>query len=191
METADGVRIDSDATSTDPSILSQAAERQKIIQNLLKKYEDVCPSDPDWKPPFPPERSVDHKIELVPGAKMPNRPIYRMSQPELEELRRQLDDLLERGYIRHSTSPFASPVLLVVKPGTGPGTGKPIKYRLVCDFRVINQYTIKNAYPVPPLHDLLDRLHGKKFFTKIDLTNGFWQVRMDSSSIPLTQDDRL
>ena len=186
VETADGVRIDSEVDTTDPTKQSQDAERQKIIQKILQKFEDVCPSDPDWKPPFPPERPVDHKIELVPGAKMPNRPIYRMSQPELEELRRQLDDLMERGYIRPSTSPYASPVLLVVKPGTGPGTDKPIKYRLVCDFRVINQYTIKNAYPVPPLHDLLDRLHGKKFFTKIDLTNGFWQVRMDPASIPLT-----
>ena len=122
-------------------------------------------------------------IILPKGAKMPNKPIYRhvpyMSQPELEELKQQLDDLIERGYIRPSSSPHGSPVLLVKKPGT-------TKMRLCVDFRILNSHTVKNVYPVPPIHDLLDRLHGKKVFSKIDLTSGFWQIRMSPESIPLT-----
>jgi len=176
-ETADGVKIES--PPEDSELEDRPAWWDEALKSLLEKYKDVIPPDPDWQPPFPPERAVDHKIELKPGSTPPNRPIYRMSQPELEELRKQLNDLLERGYIQPSTSPYGSPVLLVKKPGS-------TAMRLCVDYRVLNSQTLKNAYPVPPMHDLLDRLHGMKVFSKADLASGFWQVRLDPESVPLT-----
>ena len=152
---------------------------QEKVQGLLKKYEDVCPSDPDFKPGFPPARAVDHKIELKPGTEPPNRPMYRMSQPELEELRKQLEDLTERGYIVPSTSPFASPVLMVRKPGS-------TALRFCLDLRALNSATVKNAYPLPPINELLDRLHGAKIFSKIDLVGAYHQVRMDPNCAHMT-----
>ena len=85
------------------------------MADLLKRYEDVVPTDPDFKPGFPPERTVDHKIELLPGTIPPNKPVYRLSPAELADLRKQLDDLLERGYIRPSALPFGSPIIMVKK----------------------------------------------------------------------------
>ena len=152
---------------------------QKTWASLKEEFKDVIPTMGNWMPAFPPERDISHKIDLIPGAPLPNKPMHRMSQPELEELRRQLDDLLEKGYIRPSTSPYASPIILVRKPGS-------TALRLCVDYRMLNNATVKDAYPVPPLHECLDRLHGAKIFSKLDLAQGFHQIRLDEASIPLS-----
>ncbi|CAI7923220.1 unnamed protein product [Closterium sp. NIES-53] len=98
---------------TAPESEASATSLPPPIQNLLNGYTDVFPDDLPAE--LPPERAIDHSIRLIPGSTPPVRPTYRMSTPELLELRRQLDDLLEKGFIRHSTSPYATPMLFTRK----------------------------------------------------------------------------
>ncbi|XP_047260179.1 uncharacterized protein LOC124893108 [Capsicum annuum] len=116
------------------------------VQRVLEENKDVIPEElPKW---LPPRREVDHEIELVPGAKPPAMTPYRMSPPELEELRKQLKELLESGHIRPSKAPFGALV------------------------------TVKNKYPIPLIADLFDRLGKAKVFTKMYLRKGYYQVRI-------------
>ncbi|GAQ92573.1 hypothetical protein KFL_010580010, partial [Klebsormidium nitens] len=101
------------------------------------------------------------RIETQPGATPVNRPIYRLSPSELEELRRTPDDLLAKGFIRPSNSPWGAPVLFAPKKDGG--------LRFCIDYRGLNKQTVKNAYPLPRADDLIDQLHDAKFFSKIDL----------------------
>jgi hypothetical protein len=95
----------------------------------------------------------------------PSRPIYRLSQIEMEELRKQLTDLLKKGFIQPSVSPFSAPVLFVHK--------KEGTLCLCVNYRALNKLTIKNRYPLPRIEDLMDRLSGSKYFSKIDLYSGY------------------
>ena len=88
---------------------------------------------------LPPRREVDHKIEVKPGTEPPSKAPYRLSQKELEELKSQLDELLAKGYIRQSKSPYGAPVLFVDK--------KDGKLRLCVDYRALNKVTVKKSYP--------------------------------------------
>lgn len=119
---------------------------------------------------LPPPRLHDHKIELVPGSTPPAQQAYRMSSSELDELKRQLDDLLEHGFIRPSRSPYGAPILFVKK--------KDGSTRMCVDYRQLNNITIKNKYPLPRVDELLNRLSGKKYFSKLDLQSGYHQIRM-------------
>jgi hypothetical protein len=121
---------------------------------------------------------VDHHIELEPGQRPPSKPTYRLSQPETDELKKQLADLLAKGYIRESKSPYGAPVLFVKK--------KDGTMRMCVDYRAINKITIKNKYPLPRIDELLDRLLGAKYFSKIDLRAGYWQVRIAEEDVPKT-----
>ena len=151
---------------------------EEQIQAVLHKFPEVVPPDKEIKPTYPPARAVDHEIPLLPGKEAPNRAAYRMSQEELAELRKQLQDLLERGLIQPSTSPFGAPVIFVKK--------KNGSYRLVVDYRWLNSITIKNRYPLPRIDDLLDRLNGAKVFSKIDLASGYWQIRVAEGDVHKT-----
>ena len=146
------------------------------LDALLQKYGDIVPSDPDFVPPYPPARNVDHAIDLLPGSSPPNKPVYRMNPAELEELKKQLAQLQEQGLIRPSTSPFGSPIIFVKK--------KNGSLRLCVDYRALNNITVKNKYPLPRIDDLLDRLHGAKIFSKIDLAAGYHQIRLREEDIP-------
>ena len=117
---------------------------------------------------LPPPREVDHAIELLPGAQPVARRPYKMSVPEAAELKEQLTQLLEQGFIRPSVSPWSTPVLFNRK--------KDGTLRLCIDYRGLNQVTIKNKYPIPRIDELLDRLHGASLFTKIDLKSGYYQI---------------
>jgi transposase InsO family protein len=150
----------------------------RTVVNLkadLEEYADVLNSG---QMGFPPARAVDHAIELLPGSEPPHRGLYRMSQDELADLRSQLDELLVKGYIQPSTSPYGAPVLFVIK--------KTGERRLCVDYRALNKQTIKNRYPLPRVDTLLDQLAGAKFFTKIDLASGYHQVRVRSEDIHKT-----
>ncbi|CAI7893870.1 unnamed protein product [Closterium sp. NIES-54] len=146
------------------------------IQNLLNGYMDVFP---DYLPAeLPPERAIDHSIRLIPGSTPPVRPTYRMSTAELLELRRQLDDLLEKGFIRPSTSPYAAPVLFTRK--------KEGDLRLCIDYRALNAITIKNKYPLPRVEELFDMLGEATVFSKLDLRSGYHQIRLAEDDISKT-----
>ncbi|KAL0462685.1 UNVERIFIED_CONTAM: Retrovirus-related Pol polyprotein from transposon.6 [Sesamum latifolium] len=119
---------------------------------------------------LPPKRAVDHKIELVPSTKPPARAPYKMSQPELVELRKQLKDMLESDIIKPAKSPYGAPVLFQKKADGS--------LRMCCDYRALNKITVKNKYPIPLVADCFDRLSQANYFTKIDLRSGYWQVRI-------------
>lgn len=115
------------------------------VSDILKAYRDAFT---DLPPGLPPPRAITHKIDLIPGAEPPSRPVYRMPEDELAELKKQLSSLLHNGWIRPSVAPFATPVLFVRK--------KDGTLRLVLDYRALNKLTVKNRYPLPRIDDLLD-----------------------------------
>ncbi len=119
---------------------------------------------------YPPRRQVDHAIEVLSGVTPPAKAPYRMSHEELKELKVQLEELLAKGYIKPSKSPYGAPVLFVHK--------KDGTLRMCVDYRALNKVTVKNRYPLPRIDDLFDRLSGAKVFTKIDLRSGYYQIRI-------------
>ena len=147
-----------------------------VVQGILQEFEDVFPKDLPKE--LPPAREVDHQIELLPGAEPPHRAPYRMSPQGLDELKKQLRDLTEKGYIQPSVSPFGAPVLFVPKKDGG--------VRMCVDYRALNKVTVHNRYPLPRIDELLDRLQGASYFTKIDLRSGYYQIRMHPDSIQKT-----
>ncbi|XP_040937957.1 uncharacterized protein [Gossypium hirsutum] len=124
------------------------SETPKEVRQLLQSFRDVMPAQ--LPKSFPPKREVDHKIELVSNVVPPARAPYRMSPPELEELRKQLKELLDAGFIRPSKSPYGAPVLFQKKHDGS--------LRMCIDYRALNKITVKNRYPIPLIADLFDQL---------------------------------
>ncbi|MCO5597328.1 hypothetical protein L7F22_051404 [Adiantum nelumboides] len=106
----------------------------------------------------------------MPGSTPPNRPPYRVRRAQNEEIMNQVKDLLEKGLVQPSSSPFCSPVLLVLK--------KDGSWRMCIDYRALNKITIKNRFPIPRIDDILDRLQGSSCFSRIDLKSGYHQIRI-------------
>lgn len=124
------------------------------VVTVLQEFEDVFPDEmPHGLPPI---RGIEHQIDFVPGASIPNRPAYRSNPEETKELQKQVSELLEKGYVRESISPCAVPVLLVPK--------KDGTWRMYVDCRAINNITVKYRHPIPRLDDMLDELHGSCIF---------------------------
>ena len=119
--------------------------------------------------------SSDLVIELVPGTGPIAQKPYRMNPKELDELKKQLDDMLRKGLIRPSASPWVSPIIFVDKRD---GTT-----RLCVDYRKLNDVTIKNKYPLPKIEDLFDQLNGARVFSKIDLRTGYHQLKVWETEI--------
>ncbi|PNY01683.1 retrotransposon-related protein [Trifolium pratense] len=138
-------------------------------------FPDVFPEDVS---DLPPEREVEFSIEVVPGTSPISMAPYRMPASELEQLKKQLEELLEKKFIRPSVSPWGAPVLLVKK--------KDGSMRLCIDYRQLNKVTIKNKYPLPRIDDLMDQLVGACVFSKIDLRSGYHQIRVKAEDIPKT-----
>ena len=138
------------------------------VKNVLQDYEDVFPEElPKGLPPL---RGIEHQIDLIPGAVIPNRPAYRANPEETKELQRQVEELLDKGHVRESLSPCAVPVILVPK--------KEGTWRMCTDYRAVNKITIKYRHPIPRLDDMLEDLHGAKLFSKIDLKSGYHHIRI-------------
>jgi hypothetical protein len=145
----------------DPMVFNLAAE----IISVVEEFMDVFPEE---LPGMPPEREVEFYIDLIPGtAPIAKRP-YRMAPTKLAELKLQIIELQQKGYIRPSSSPWGAPVLFVTK--------KDGSMRMCIDYRSLNEVTIKNKYPLPRIDDLFDQLQGAKYFSKIDLRSGYHQL---------------
>jgi hypothetical protein len=133
---------------------------------------------PDELPGMPPDRDVEFVIELQPGTAPISKRTYRMPPKELAELKTQLQELLDKGYICPSSSPWGCPALFVKK--------KDGSLRLCVDYRPLNAVTIKNKYPLPRIDVLFDQLAGARVFSKIDLWSGYHQIKIRPCDIPKT-----
>ncbi|KAL0539731.1 hypothetical protein IC582_023947 [Cucumis melo] len=142
---------------------------------VVRDYPDVFPEE---LPGLPPHREVEFAIELEPGTVPISRAPYRMAPAELKELKVQLQELLDKGFIRPSVSPWGAPVLFVKK--------KDGSMRLCIDYRELNKVTVKNRYPLPRIDDLFDQLQGATVFSKIDLRSGYHQLRIKNEDVPKT-----
>ncbi|KAL5558007.1 hypothetical protein UlMin_034218 [Ulmus minor] len=142
---------------------------------VVREFPDVFPED---LPGIPPEREISFEIELLPGSAPVSKAPYRMAPTELKELQIQLQELLDKGFIRPSYSPWGAPVLFVKK--------KDGTLRMCIDYRELNKLTIKNKYPLPRIDDLFDQLKGAANFSKIDLRLGYHQLRIKDNDVPKT-----
>jgi hypothetical protein len=153
------------------AIDSKEPDSLEIIK-VVSEFPEVFPEDLLG---MPLERKVEFAIELLPGIAPISKRAYRVSGPELVELKKQIDELSEKGYIRPSTSPWATLVLFVEK--------KDGTRRMCIDYRALNEVTIKNKYPLPRIEDLFDQLRGASVFSKIDLRSSYHQLKIRPSDI--------
>ena len=143
--------------------------------SIIKEFPDVFPVDISG---LPPDREVEFTIDLIPETEPISIPPYRMAPAEMRELKAQLEDLLSKGFIRLSISPWGAPVLFVKK--------KDGSLRLCIDYRQLNRVTIRNQYPLPRIDELFDQLQGSRVYSKIDLRSGYHQLRVQESDVPKT-----
>jgi hypothetical protein len=133
------------------------------VANILQEYSDVFPSEISVG--LPPIRGIEHQIYLIPSASLPNCALYRTNPEETKEIQRQVQELLDKGYVHESFSPCAVPIILVPK--------KDGTWRMCVDCRAINNITIRYRHPIPRLDDMLDELSGAVMFSKVDLRSGY------------------
>ncbi|KAJ9534632.1 hypothetical protein QJQ45_002882 [Haematococcus lacustris] len=144
------------------------------LDSLLAEYCDVFTPLTG----LPPDRPVGLTIPLEPGNRPPATPMYRLSKPEHDELKQQIQDLLAKGMIEPSSSLFAAPVLFVQK--------KSGERRMCIDYRQLNKITQRDEYPLPRIDDLFDKLSGCKVFSSLTLQAGYHQIRITPEDVPKT-----
>ena len=145
------------------------------LPRVVCEYEDVFS---DELPRLPPQRVVDFGIKLHPGTSPISMTPHRMAPVKLQELRVRLQELLDKGFIRSSTSTWGAPVLFAKK--------KDKTLRLCIDYRQLNRVTIKNRYPLPRIDDFFNQLRGARVYSKIDFRTGYHQLRVRETDIPKT-----
>ena len=155
--------------------LKDEVRQDTSLPRVVCEYEDVFP---DELPGLPPPRDVDFCIELHPCTPPISMTPHRMTLVELQELKVQLQELLDRGFIKPSTSPWGAPVLFAKK------NDKTL--RLCIDYLHLNRVTIKNQYPLPRIDDLFDQLRVARVYSKIDLHTSYHQLRVREADIPKT-----
>nr|CAD1838542.1 unnamed protein product [Ananas comosus var. bracteatus] len=139
---------------------------------IVREFGDVFPAE---LPNMPPDREIEFVVDLVPGTTLISKAPYRMAPAELKELRAQLQDLFDKGFIRPSVSPWGTLVLFVKK--------KDGSLRLCVDYHELNKVTIKNKYPLPRIDNLFDQLQGSSVYSKIDLQSGYHQLKIKPEDV--------
>jgi hypothetical protein len=150
----------------------------EFVGDNIRVVRDFSGVFPEQLPGMPPDREVEFVIDLLPGTAPISKRPYQMSVEELKELKKQLTELQEAGYIRLSSSPWGASVLFVQK--------KDGSQRMCVDYRSLNDVTVKNKYLLPRIEDLFDRMRGARVFSKIDLRSGYHQMKIRPSDIPKT-----
>ncbi|KAE8224305.1 hypothetical protein CF326_g8057, partial [Tilletia indica] len=172
-------KVTAASTSTQPGQLGELPSHppdppdylEQLRQKVPPAYHDLLEAfSKAGADTLPPRRDCDHRIDLEPGSKPPFGPLYNLSEPELKSLREWLDENLQKGFIRPSTSAAAAPILFVKK--------KDGTLRLCVDYRGLNAITIKNRYPLPLIPETLDRLQGGKRFSRFDLRGAYNLLRI-------------
>ena len=146
------------------------------MPRVVCEYKDVSP---DELPGLLPQRDVNFCIELHPDTSPISMTPHRMTPVELQELKVQIQELLDKGFIRPNTSPWGTLVLFAKK--------KDKTLRLCINYGQLNRVTIKNRYPLPMNDDLFDPLRGVRVYSKIDLHTGYHQLRIREADIPKTE----
>ena len=161
----------------DAEVQVETASLKAEVEGLVREFKDRFPSDiPSG---LPPERgSMYHCIPLKPGEQPSWKRSYRLSPAEKLEVETKIRDLLEKGWIEPSHSPYGAPVLFVGKKDGG--------LRMCVDYRALNDKTVKNRYPLPRIDDLLDELHGAQYFTSLDLQQAYHQLRLKPEDVEKT-----
>ncbi|KAJ9544258.1 hypothetical protein OSB04_023965 [Centaurea solstitialis] len=151
--------------------------KDKRIQyiHVVREFPEVFPEE---LPGLPPYRQVEFHIDLVPGAAPVAKSPYHLAPSEMQELSNQLQELLDKGFIRPRSLPWGAPMLFVKK--------KDGSLRMCIDYRELNKLTIKNRYPLHRIDDLFDQLQGASFFSKIDLRSGYHQLRVHEKDVHKT-----
>src|ERR687885_1514720 len=162
------------------SFMAYIIESKKDVKSLanvpvVSEYPEVFPEE---LPGLPPVREVEFRIELVPGTTPVAKAPYRLAPSEIREVMTQIQELLDKGFIRPSSSPWGALILFVKK--------KDGSMRMCIDYRELNKKTIKNKYPLPRIDDLFGQLQGASFFSKIDLRSGYHQVRVAEPDVAKT-----
>ena len=160
-ESVSDIQVDSDLND----------EQTKEVQNLLEEYPDVFTEIPGTTD------IVEHEIVVTSEKPIRSKP-YPVPFSLKKDISKEIDNMLKMGIIEPSNSPYASPIVLVKKQDGA--------YRFCCDFRKLNSITVFDAEPVSNPEELFVKMAGSKYFTKIDLSKGYWQIKMKSSSKPLT-----
>jgi hypothetical protein len=139
---------------------------------VVNEFPDVFPKE---LPGMPPDRDIEFVIELKLGTTPIYKTPFRMTTPELAELKEHIRELLKKGFIHPSSSPWGALVIFVLK--------KDGTQRLCVDYRALNEVTIKNKYPLPRIDDLFDQLRGVCVFSKINLRSGYHQLKVRECDI--------
>lgn len=159
--------------TTEPS-QAEGLMSPNTVTSILAEYSDVF--EPISGPP--PDRGIGHTIPLLPDAQPSFQRMYRLSPAELEEVKKQVTDLLEKGLIEPSTSPWGAPILFATKADGS--------LRMCIDYRQLNKHTVKNRAPLPNPIDLFDAMQGATIFSSIDLQSGYHQIAITENDRPLT-----
>ena len=147
---------------------------QNALVRLLEEYRDIFSTSPR---DLGRTNLAKHNIDTGNAAPI-RKPPYRVSPSQRQEIDKHVREMLDKNVIKPSTSPWASPILLVKKPN---GTN-----RFCIDFRGVNKITTKDSHPLPRIDDTLDALHGAKYFTTLDMLSGYWQVELTEEAKPKT-----
>jgi hypothetical protein len=142
---------------------------------VVNEFPDIFSGE---LPGMSPDRDIELVIELKPGTALIYKTPFRMTTPELAELKEHIRELLEKGFIHPSSSPWGAPVIFVPK--------KDGIQRLCVDYRAVNEITVKSKYLLPGIDDLFDQLWGACVFSKINLWSGYHQLKVRECDIPKT-----
>jgi hypothetical protein len=169
------IEVNVSMPATAEAMANQLEEKSLEHIRIACEYLDVFLEE---LPGMPPDRDIEFSIELLLGTAPISKRAYQMDVKDLIELKKQIEELLEKGFICPSSSPWGAPVLFVKR--------KDGSRRMCVDYRSLNEVTIKNKYPWPQIEDLFDQMRGAIIFSKIDLRSGYHQLKIQTEDIPKT-----